>query len=50
MMDLFVGRSAAGCGKRTTAALASKRPLVNQNGRVRVMLREVGYIESAVRI
>jgi len=48
-MDLFVGRNAGG-GKRTTAALASKRALVNENCRVGVMSREVGYIESAVRI
>ena len=36
MTDLFVGRSVDG-GKRTTAALSSKRALVNENGRVGVI-------------
>ena len=49
MTDLFMGRSAAG-GKRTTTARASKHAVVNENGRAGVMLREVGYIESAVHM
>jgi len=39
--DSFVGRSVGG-GKRTTAALASKRTLVNDNGSVNYTLRTVG--------
>ena len=49
MMDLFVGQSVGG-GKRTTAALALKGTLVNNNGSVGVIpcSRWDKYIESAV--
>lgn len=50
MTDSFVGRSAGG-GKRTTAPLASKGALVNDDGSVGVIpcSRWNKYIESAVR-
>ena len=50
MTDSFVGGSAGGV-KRTTAVLASKGALVNDNGSVGVIpcSRWDKYIESAVR-